>query len=189
MTVIKGFFFDLDGTLVDTHEANFYAYHEAIKSVKGIDMNAQLRDRIKLGESSHTFLPELINDLTENELDTINAEKKKYYPKHLDKSSLNESLVGFLKKLSEHYTTVLVTTAKRTNAESVLKFHELDSFFTYSIYGDDVQVMKPHPEAYLKALEITGLKASEVIAFEDSNKGIEAATAAGINTIHIKDFI
>lgn len=189
MTVIKGFFFDLDGTLVDTHEANFHAYHEAVKNIKGITLGETLRAHIKMGESSHTFLPKLINDLGVSEVDAINAEKKRVYPRHLDKSIINHQLVGFLENLSKHYVTVLVTTAKKANAQSVLEHHSLASLFTHTIYGDDVENMKPNPEAYLKALEITGLAANEVLVFEDSAKGIEAASGAGISVIQIKDFL
>ena len=189
MTVIKGFFFDLDGTLVDTHEANFLAYHEAVKTVKGVEVSDTLRQSIKSGESSKIFLPKLLLGLEGHEVDEINSEKKRVYSNHLNSSSLNGRLVGFLENLSEHYVTVLVTTAKQANARSVLKHHELESLFTHTIFGDDVVDMKPHPEAYLKALELTGLNADEVVAFEDSEKGMEAATGAGINVIQIKDFL
>ena len=35
-SIIKGFFFDLDGTLVNTYEADFYAYRDAIEEATGI---------------------------------------------------------------------------------------------------------------------------------------------------------
>lgn len=189
MTVIKGFFFDLDGTLVDTHEANFLAYQEAVKIVKGVDLDDSLRDSIKAGESSHDFLPKHVSGIEDHEVDAVNSEKKRLYPQHLSKSTLNTELVGFLKNLTTHYTTVLVTTAKRKNAQSVLDHHSLAPLFTHTIYGDDVADMKPHPEAYLLALKLSGLQAYEVLAFEDSAKGMESATAAGINVIQIKDFL
>jgi beta-phosphoglucomutase-like phosphatase (HAD superfamily) len=55
--VIKGFFFDLDGTLVNTHEANFRAYRQAIREVVGKEANDELKERIMRGESSSKFIP------------------------------------------------------------------------------------------------------------------------------------
>jgi HAD superfamily hydrolase (TIGR01509 family) len=186
---VKAFFFDLDGTLVDTHEANYLAYRHAVESVKGIVLDTELKTRIKAGESSNHFLPSLLPDLTTEEIALINNQKGEVYPDHLDASLLNEYLSVFLQQMSEHYATVLVTTAKRKNALAVLRQHNIEHYFSDMIFGDDVQHMKPHPEAYNIALKKTGLKSSEVIAFEDSSKGIEAAEAAGITTVHIRNFL
>lgn len=188
-TTIKGFFFDLDGTLVNTHEANFRAYKQAVHEVTGTELGDELKTRIKSGESSNDFLPGLLADISSEHVDAINARKKEVYPTHLDASELNTYLSTFLKQMSEDYVTALVTTAKKDNAEAVLKAHSIEALFDFKIFGHDVKEMKPHPEAYLLALEKAGLSASEVIAFEDSQKGIDAATAAGINTIHIRNFL
>lgn len=186
---IKGFFFDLDGTLVDTHESNFRAYKQAIMETTDVEPDSELKERIKSGESSVDFLPRIVPDITSEQVDIINKRKKEVYPEHLYTSQLNDYLSNFLEQMSEHYVTVLVTTAKRYNAEAVLAAHDLGGYFNFAIFGEDVETMKPNPEAYLLALKKSGLGAEEVIAFEDSEKGIEAARAAGISTIHIRNFL
>ncbi|MEI7918250.1 MAG: HAD family phosphatase [Candidatus Saccharibacteria bacterium] len=187
--VIKGFFFDLDGTLVDTHESNFLAYRHAVKLVKSITLGDELRVVIKAGENSKSFLPKLVLDVSDNEISAINQKKKDLYPKYLNISELNEYLSVFLAQMSEHYATVLVTTAKKDNALAVLRQHNLERYFSHMIFGDDVADMKPSPASYELALIKTGLKPGEVIAFEDSDAGLSAAEAAGINTIHIRNFL
>lgn len=188
-STIKGFFFDLDGTLVDTHESNFRAYRQAVEYVMGVRLDGELKQRIKAGESSAEFLPKILPGVAQEKIDTINKMKKQFYPDHLHASSLNEYLKIFLEQMFDQYITVLVTTAKRDNAQAVLKTHNIDRFFTHTIFGEDVSEMKPDPEAYNLALQKTALSADEVIAFEDSEKGIAAALTAGIHTIHIKDFL
>jgi HAD superfamily hydrolase (TIGR01509 family) len=42
---------------------------------------------------------------------------------------------------------------------------------------------KPHPQAYLQALERLGLPAAPCLAFEDSANGLRAASAAGMDTV------
>jgi len=189
MNTIKGFFFDLDGTLVDTHEANFLAYCRAIELVKGVVLGDELRNSIKSGDSSFTFLSKLLPGIPMDEITAINSKKREIYPQHLHRSKLNHYLSTFLQQMSEHYTTALVTTAKRENALAVLRQHNLEQYFSFMIFGDDVQVMKPDPQAYIAALKKAGLTAEEVLVFEDSQKGIEAATAAGIRTVHIRNFL
>lgn len=187
--IIKGFFFDLDGTLVDTHESNFLAYKDAAEKVKTVTLGEDLRILIKSGENSNSFLPKLIPGIIESEIKEINYIKKTIYPEYLSKSRLNRYLTGFLSQMSEHYTTVLVTTAKKENALAVLKNHGIENLFSIMIFGEDVENMKPHPDSYNLALKKSGLKSDEVIAFEDSCKGIASAEAAGIKVIHVKDFI
>lgn len=188
-TTIKGFFFDLDGTLVNTHEANFRAYKQAVHEVTGHQLSDDLMERIKAGESSKEFLPSLLPNISDEHVDAINTRKKEVYPSHLHASELNVFLSTFLQQMSEDYVTALVTTAKKDNAEAVLAAHNIDTYFDFKIFGHDVAEMKPSPEAYNLALEKSGLTADEVIAFEDSQKGINAATAAGIRTVHIRNFL
>ena len=186
---IKGFFFDLDGTLVNTHESNYRAYQQAIQEITGKTVGDALKEEIKNGESSSVFLPRLLEGAPDDVIRQIRDRKKQVYSEHLHVSELNEFLSVFLENMSPHHVTALVTTAKEANAKEVLDVHGLADYFDFCIFGDEVTKMKPHPEAYLKALERSGLTPDEVIAFEDSERGVEAAVAAGIQTIKIRTFL
>ena len=188
MHTIKGFFFDLDGTLVDTHESNYRAYKSATKAVLNIELDSTLKRYIKSGASSNDFLEQLIPNITKDQIKDINEQKKFEYEEHLIHSKPNVELVGFLEQISKTGITVLVTTAKKSNAKTVLKRYNLEPLVDYIVFGEDVTSMKPDPEAYLLALKLTGLNENEVVAFEDSNKGIDAAHSAGIRTIRIEEF-
>lgn len=188
MAQIKGFFFDLDGTLVDTHEANYFAYREAINAVTSNIVGEELRESIMAGESSSVFLPKIVKGLETEGIADINRQKALLYPNYLHTSKLNDYLSVFLRQMSENYVTVLVTTAKQENARAVLEAHDLTKYFTFTIFGDDVTSMKPDPEAYLRALSLSELSPAEAIAFEDSEKGLKAANAAGIQVVHIRNF-
>lgn len=187
MARLQALLVDLDGTLVDTTPANQAAYAQAVSQVLpdcDIDANA-LGACIAAGQSSREFLPALIPGLTPSQLDAVNAKKAACYGEHMESTALNESLVGFLLQNRPAVRIVLVTTAKRRNALTVLRHFGLAGAFDHSVFGEDVARMKPAPDAYLAALRATGLEAGQVLALEDSPVGQESAAAAGIAVLPI----
>jgi beta-phosphoglucomutase len=184
--VIKGFFFDLDGTLVETHAANYHAYKQALADF-GIELAFE-DFKATIGQQAHDFLPKLAPNLSTDEIKQVSDHKAKYYKKLMHVSTANEGLITFMRQMRKNHKIVLVTTARRRNLEAVLEHHSLTEDFDYIIAAEDVKHSKPDPEAYLLALEKTGLTAEEVITFEDSETGAKAAKAAGIAVVPINDF-
>ena len=60
-------------------------------------------------------------------------------------------------------------------------------FFSHVTSGLEVTHGKPNPDIYLLAIKKLGLKASECIAFEDSETGARAAIAAGLKVVVVPD--
>jgi HAD superfamily hydrolase (TIGR01509 family) len=52
-----------------------------------------------------------------------------------------------------------------------------------AVYGDDVDRLKPDPQAYRLALRRLGLPPALAVAVEDSGPGLQAACAAGLRTV------
>jgi HAD superfamily hydrolase (TIGR01509 family) len=185
--LIKGFFFDLDGTLVNTYRADYLAYRDAVKEVIGQDLK-EVEYAALHGMEIGAKLTRLLPGLSEGQVAGIRQSKKKHYPEYVHLTEANDSLISFLAQLAKHQVCALVTSAKHDNVASVISHHNLKQFFTHIVSGDDVSQHKPHPEAYNLALQKTGLQAHQVLAFEDSESGIKSAEAAGIPVIHIKEF-
>lgn len=184
--MIRGFFFDLDGTLVDTHQANYEAYKKALFA---IGVSITFKDFKKtIGRQARDFLPELAPSISEDEKHEVARLKAAYYKELMHLSRCNEQLVTFIDAMTAHHTIALVTTAKKQNALAVLSHHKLIDKFDIIITAEDVNHSKPDPEAYLLALKLSGLESHEALAFEDSQPGIDAASAANIALVHIKDF-
>ncbi len=188
MPAIEGFFFDLDGTLVDTYEADYLAYRDAIAEVAGIDITRSEFDKT-VGQEMRDKLKLLTPGLSEDQIAQIGQAKKHRLKKYLHLTKKNHTLAAFLEDVSKHHITVLVTTAKQHNAVPVLEAHNLAKYFSHAVYGNDVQQPKPNPQSYLIALEKSGLAANQVIAFEDSQPGMEAAKAAGISVIQVRGWL
>jgi len=74
--------------------------------------------------------------------------------------------------------TGLVSASPRIIVDAVLDNVGAD-LFPFSISSDDVERTKPHPDAYLKAAELTASQISQCLVFEDSLTGVGAATSSG----------
>ena len=84
--------------------------------------------------------------------------------------------------------TALVTMSLHRMAKQVVDAIGFDCFDVI-VAGDDVRQGKPHPEPYLKAAELLGVKAQDCVAFEDSLTGLQSAEAAGTKAVGIKNIV
>jgi HAD superfamily hydrolase (TIGR01509 family) len=84
--------------------------------------------------------------------------------------------------------TALVTMSMHRMAKQVADSIGFDAFDVI-VAGDDVMHGKPHPEAYLKAAELLGVKPQDCVAFEDSISGLRSAEAAGTRAVGIKNIV
>ncbi|WP_354148697.1 HAD family phosphatase [Arthrobacter sp. 754] len=67
-------------------------------------------------------------------------------------------------------------------------------YFEFLVTGDTVSQGKPHPEAYLTAVELLqdadpGLTIGHCVALEDSAPGVAAAVASGVATVAIPHIV
>ena len=74
--------------------------------------------------------------------------------------------------------TGLVSASPRIIVDAVLE-NVGTELFPFSISSDDVERTKPHPDAYLKAAQITNSAIRNCLVFEDSLTGVGAATSSG----------
>lgn len=80
----------------------------------------------------------------------------------------------------------IVTTTSRSNVEVLLKTHlgaDWESKFAVTVCAREAPRKKPHPQAYLVALDVLQLRPHQAVALEDSGAGVAAAQAAGVPVI------
>jgi HAD superfamily hydrolase (TIGR01509 family) len=80
----------------------------------------------------------------------------------------------------------IVTTTSRPNVEALMTAHvgeDWESRFSAVITAREAPEKKPHPQAYLLALDALHLSPHEAVAIEDATAGIAAARAAGVPVI------
>jgi len=77
----------------------------------------------------------------------------------------------------------IVTTSLHAQIDSLVKKHELETLIDAIVCGDDVANIKPHPEPLHLALSLLGGSPKQAVMIGDSDKDIEAAQRAGMDSI------
>lgn len=96
-----------------------------------------------------------------------------------------------VKRLSEEamadgWTLAVASTSAEESVRAVLRHamgEETYAHFGLVLAGDCVKAKKPAPDIYLLAAEKLGISPADCVVVEDSNNGLQAATAAGIKCI------
>lgn len=86
----------------------------------------------------------------------------------------------FLAAARPHYEKfALTTSAFPENQQKSFARFDLAQWFDVVVTQADVSQHKPHPEPYLKTLELLGLPTGACLVIEDSINGVRAGKAAG----------
>lgn len=177
--------FDLDGTLFNTDDVNYYSYSKALSDY-GYNIDYNYYCNFCNGRRYTEFLPKIIND--ESIVKKVHDLKKEYYSQFLNKARINSGLFDIIRVLKKDYYIVIVTTASLKNTLDILKYFKVETLFDDIISQEDVNNPKPDPEGFLKAMSKYDKKGIETIIFEDSDVGIEAALKTEASVYKVIDF-
>jgi HAD superfamily hydrolase (TIGR01509 family) len=188
MTQLDAILCDLDGTLISTYESNYLSYQAACLAFGYSITERSFRET--WGQDSRFFLAGILPEASADDIAQIRARKAEVYPSYLDRTAVNRSLLGVLQTVKNSASLGLVTNAKESSVEALLRTHALEGFFDVIVTGDDVKNSKPAPDCYLLALELLSLNPADtrVIAIEDSRSGFMSATAAGIPCLMVETY-
>jgi beta-phosphoglucomutase-like phosphatase (HAD superfamily) len=81
----------------------------------------------------------------------------------------------------------VVTSSNREHFEIIHQRLDLLNHFEFVLTHESYVHSKPSPEPYLLGLERMGVAASEALVVEDSPRGLQAAMAAGIRCIIVRN--
>ncbi len=177
--------FDMDGTLFNTNDVNYYAYKEALGKYN-VSIDYDYYCDYCNGRHYTVFIPPLVNNDKEK-IQDIHKIKKEAYVKYLDKVKLNERLIDIIKGIKNNYHIALVTTASKKNTYEILEYTKTKELFDLILTADEILHPKPNPEGFLKAIDHFKVDPIDCMIFEDSDVGIEAAIKTGASVFEIKN--
>ena len=195
MAFLEGVYWDLDGTIANTElEAHLPAFNLAFCDF-GIDWNWSINNYIQLlringGKKRIAYYSKSINHSLSDDLIIKIHEKKQHYYLELIKENCVDFKTGVLRLINElHRKKIrqfIVTSSSRKQVNMLIK-HLFNGFnpFEFIISSEDVELKKPNPLPYLKAVQLSGIKKNNSIVFEDSNPGLKSSLSANLPTIFV----
>lgn len=183
-----GFYFDLDGTLVDSAQDLFAAARFAVGDIAIDTIDKPSRELVSLGSRamlSHMMGP----SLTEMELDLVQEKFLQYYADNIAVHSrfyegLDQSLLRLQKMNVPH---AIVTNKAFSLSEKLMQW--LLPQWQGVIIGDRMvenYTAKPAPDRLLKAIELTANQGGENFYFGDYFTDVQAAKRAGCHAIALR---
>lgn len=190
-TALKGVVFDLDGVITDTAHYHYLAWKKTAESI-GIEFDEAFNENLKGVSRIDSLLLILkkdgrANDFTEEQIETLAAEKNEFYVSLLQEITPTDVLPGIkelivdLKK--QNLKCAIASVSK--NARTVLNALEMEQAFDYIVDAAKITKSKPDPEIFVEACRGLGLETAEVVGIEDAQAGIEAINAAGIISVGV----
>jgi HAD superfamily hydrolase (TIGR01509 family) len=186
---IRAALIDMDGTLYDSMVNHTAAWHRMVSDL-GIDSN---RDEYYLFEGmtgaatiNLLFRRAFGRDATDEEVKNLYHLKTVYF-NELPPVAQMPGAAKMLNVLSaNNIQRVLVTGSGQASLIDRLN-RDFPGAFRQGmmVTSHDVAIGKPHPEPYLKAMEIAGAKPAECIVVENAPLGVEAGARSGAFTIAV----
>ncbi len=179
---IEAVVFDMDGVLIDAKDWHYEALNHALElfgytitradhlstfdglpTRRKLEMLSQERG---LPTGLHTFINELKQQYT---VDQVFLKCKPLF--------VHEYALSNLK--ARGYKLGVASNSIRSTVELMMDKSHLDSYLDLMLSCEDVSRPKPHPDIYLRAAEVLGVKPENCLVVEDNQNGIRAAEAAG----------
>ncbi len=180
MTPVRAIVFDFNGTLSDDEPIlceifrELFAEHgRPLSTQEYYDELAGLSDpgivRTWLGRDHPA-------------VDAIAAERvERYRAAVSDGSSIHEHVREAVRYAAERVPLAICSGAARAEIVPVVAAAGLAPLFRGIVSSDDVEHGKPHPEGYLKALELLdGAAPADVLGIDDTEAGVASAKDAGL---------
>ena len=178
--------FDFDGTVADTSPLHAEAF-EQVLSPLGIAVHypsiAGMKTEDAIVHCAQTCGRVLSPDLLATVVRAKQAAVRRMIASRLEPLP---GVDGFLNWARKHYRLTMATSGSRGTVSLALEKLGYTGWFSPMVCSEDVDRAKPHPDVFLKVLELTYCDRSGAIVFEDSEAGFLSAASAGIAYVDVR---
>lgn len=178
------YLFDCDGTIVDSMPLHFRAWQAALAP-----WNCVFSEDLFYAWGGRS-IPDILAALNARDglampIEEVARQREEFYCKLLPELQPVPEVLEQI--LAKHGTVpfVVVSGSSRESVMNSLNTVGLTDKFPIIVGAEDYERSKPAPDAFLVAAERVGLPPKDCLVFEDTEMGIRAATAAGMQSVKV----
>lgn len=187
MANLDAVIFDIDGTLLDSNDANAYAWRKTFEEFGKTVPQPDIRGAI--GKGGDNLLPDFWSkEELERLEEPLGKRRSEIYQKELLPKMQAFTLAReFGARLREDgYKVAVASSAKREELEVSLEIIGFESLIQAQTSTDDAKSSKPDPDIFLAALDrLGGPDPARVIVVGDTPYDVTAAKKAGMRTVAV----
>jgi phosphoglycolate phosphatase len=181
---VKGIFFDLDGTIVDSREAYLEAARTAFQALgkEPPDAKAALEIPRRLERKQP------ISDFVKGDTGKfLNLYLRAYYSVTTEKTRPFLNVSSALETLSKKAKLALITmrAVPKHAVMTELRHFGIAQYFTYVVTALDTSEPKPSPEALINCVKALDVQVCDCVIVGDSVSDVRAGKAAGALTVAV----
>lgn len=186
--MIRGLIFDCDGTLVDTMPLHWMAW-QSVCQRHGIHFEEKRFYELGGVGSIQIFEMLLAEQGLEGDPVALSQEKESGFLPVAPQVKGIEPVLAIARENRGKLPMGVATGGKRVNCTAVLKSVGIFDWFDAIVTSEDVENQKPAPDIFLQAAAQIGIPPAECRAFEDTDLGLQAVRAAGMEAVDIRKLL
>jgi HAD superfamily hydrolase (TIGR01509 family) len=177
MPTYKVVAFDCDGVLFDTAESNRAYYNTILHHLGMPDMTEEQFGFVHM-HTVHEALEHLFNEKQALQKAQSIKNELQYAP-FVAAYKMEPALIPLLNKLRPAYKTAIATN-RSDSMPTLLREHDIASYFDLIVSANDVPRPKPHPDQLLRLLDFFNVLPRQMLYVGDSKVDEAAAKAAHV---------
>lgn len=180
----RAYLFDCDGTIVDSMPLHYKAWKKSLAE------HGCVYDEKLFYEWGGRPIREIIRLLNEMQgldmpVEEVAARKEALYHQLVPTVQPIPQVVEHIDAQHGRIPLAVVSGSRRSSVLASLGAVNLLDKFDTLVCAEDYKNGKPAPDAFLLAAERLGVPPADCLVFEDTDLGIEAATAAGMISVKV----
>ena len=182
----QAYIFDCDGTLVDSMPLHYIAWVEALKRHDAPFEFTEEEFYAHAGIKEQDVV-KILNVKHGTNIDPVSVDESKMeiFRERIPEVQSVGPVAEFAKSLYGRFPMAVASGSEEPTVRGCLEATGLLHLFETIITPKLVKQGKPAPDMFLLAAERMGIAPSECLVLEDGNSGLEAAKAAGMQTVFI----
>ena len=180
----KAYLFDCDGTIADSMPLHYIAWKKALA-----EWNCEFSEELFYAWGGMS-VAEIITALNRERglqmpVEQVSHRKEDLYFENLDQLKAVPEVMEHIEASYGRIPFAVVSGSTRDSVTRSLAALKILNRFDTLVCAGDYQKSKPDPEPFLIAAEKLSVAPKDCLVFEDSDMGIQAATAAGMASVKV----